>query len=171
MSPQTRGREGGCAAGADKATRRLWGSPPLRISSRGMPWGLLPRTRLPGGKGSGGPTRRTRPRCGWEVMTPPWMRPRGHPCGVSHGRGHDEKRERGPPLQTQPQDGRCGHHLCRKICVDGCGICRRRRGRGDKGKRDRRPPPQTKSQDCRMGCRFCGQGLVRRREGSGDLSS
>ena len=34
---------------ADVAMRRLLGSPPLRTSPRGMPWGMLPRTRLPGG--------------------------------------------------------------------------------------------------------------------------
>ena len=50
------GREG-VAAGAD-ATRRLRGSSPLRRSLPGMPWGMLFRTRLPGGRGSGGPPRR-----------------------------------------------------------------------------------------------------------------
>ena len=79
--------------------------------------------------------------------------------------------KRGPRLQTQPQDGRCGHPLCRKICADGCGGCRRRRGRGEKGERNRRPPPQTRSLNCRRVCRFCGQTLVRKMEGSGDLSS
>ena len=29
------------APGADEATRRLWGSPSLRTSPRGMPWGML----------------------------------------------------------------------------------------------------------------------------------
>ena len=65
------------AAGADEATRRPWGSPPLRTSPRGMPRGRLPRTSLPGGRGSGGPPRRTRPRDGGGVTSPPWMRPRG----------------------------------------------------------------------------------------------
>ena len=31
------------------------------------------------------------------------------------------KKERGPLLQTQLQDGRCGHHLCGKIRLEGCG--------------------------------------------------
>ena len=51
------------------------------------------------------------------------------------------------------------------------GRCCHGRRRVEKGERKRRPPPQTRSQDCRRVCRFCGKGLVRRREGSGDLPS
>ena len=73
-----------------------------------------------------------------------------------------------PPLQTKPQDGRCGCRLRRKISAGGCGGFIANRTAGRKRGMEAETPPQARSQHC-----FCGQGLVRRRERerNGDLPS
>ena len=134
------------SAGAGEATRRPWESPSLRTNPRGMPRGMLHRTRLPGGRASGGPPRRTRPRYGGEVTSPPWTRPRGQLCGVpSRARPRRKKggwaaasdATAGGPPWPSPRQNICASAAGDVVADEAAG--RRGSGTGDRRRiRDRR---------------------------------
>ena len=153
-------------AAADVAMRRLLGSPPLRTSPRGMPWGMLPRTRLPGGGEGAG--RRDEAAAGkgkrgtaaadettvrlkvdvssvdeasrttvWRTVTDETTAKRG-----SVGRR----------FACRSQNGRCGPRLCRNTRADGGGGWRRRRGRGKKGESGTGDRRRTRGRGTAAGC-------------------